>query len=398
MGISTTTRLVTGAVFVFSCTSIGTTLLSFHLLEQRKASNEILTRSIKAATELIAGSDALTTAVRAYAATGDERHRRDFQTELTVTRSRDRAIEALRAMNLTPGEMELLDTAKRNSDALVSLEDQAFAAAGAGDLRTAVALVYGDEYLRAKASIVEPIRRARADIETRFSQQAQDFSEQAGYIKRVALAASLLNIVTILGALLVFFQSRVVTPVATLTRKTKSLMAGDKTVRFGHEDDPSEIGGLARALEDYRQAGEEIERQRWIKNGLANLAGVVQQADTPESFATRLLSLLAPMLHCGAAALHLRDEQTGVARCVGGYGIDEERCRSLRFAPREGLVGEAMLEGKPIVVRDVPPDYLRIASGLGEHPPQVLVIAPVAIGGRVLAAIELASFSPLDDQ
>src|SRR4029079_795474 len=103
----------------------------------------------------------LTAAVRAYAATGDRRHYVAFQRELNVERNRDVAVDGLRQLNLTSEENDLLSRAKRNSDNLVRLENQAFAAVGSNDVTRAIQIVYGPEYERAKASIMEPIAECR---------------------------------------------------------------------------------------------------------------------------------------------------------------------------------------------------------------------------------------------
>ena len=398
MRINLTSKLVTGAVFFFSCISIGTTIYSYNLIDQRRDVQRTLIRAVRAANELIAGSDALTTAVRGYAATGDERYRRDYQNELTVNRSRDRAMAELEQLGLSVAEMHRLLLAKRNSDALVTLEERAFQAAGRGDLRQAVSLVYGDEYLRSKEAIVEPIRQARSNIESRLSGELERLSGAAETVESVAVVANLLTFATVLSVLLVFFQRTVITPVVTLTGKTKRLVEGDRTVRFGHEDDRSEIGELARTLEDYRRAVEEIERQRWIKNGLTELSTLLQRAGSPDECAAGLLSRLAPMLQCGAALFYLCDEATGQAECLAGYGLGAGECRARRFAPGEGLVGTAVREQRALVVREIPADYLSIVSGLGEHPPTAIMALPITGSGRVLAVIELAAFAPPDDQ
>jgi len=59
---------------------------------------------------------------------------------------------------------------------------------------------------------------------------------------------------------------------------------------------------------------------------------------------------------------------------------------------RQGLVGQCALEKKRILVTDVPSDYVRITSGLGEASPLNIVVLPVLFEGDVRAVIELASF------
>src|SRR5262249_1868537 len=94
-------------------------------------------------TQLAAGSDRLTAAVRAYAATGERRHYDAFQRELNVDRNRDVAVEGLRQIGLDAQELALINRAKQNSDDLVHLENEAFAAIAANDVPRAIKIVYG---------------------------------------------------------------------------------------------------------------------------------------------------------------------------------------------------------------------------------------------------------------
>ena len=68
-----------------------------------------------------------------------------------------------------------------------------------------------------------------------------------------------------------------------------------------------------------------------------------------------------------------------------------------RFRAGEGLVGQAALEKKPILINDPPPDYIHISSGLGEAAPRNIIVIPVLFEEQVLAVIELASFRAFDE-
>src|SRR5207253_10497144 len=58
----------------------------------------------------------------------------------------------------------------------------------------------------------------------------------------------------------------------------------------------------------------------------------------------------------------------------------------------EGLVGQAALEQKPILITQAPDDYVRISSGLGEGLPVNVIVLPVLFEDQVMAVVELASF------
>ena len=60
-------------------------------------------------------------------------------------------------------------------------------------------------------------------------------------------------------------------------------------------------------------------------------------------------------------------------------------------------MGQCMLEQRMIILDDIPPNYVRIESGLGDAEPTTLMLAPVMFEGQVLGVIELAKFKPFDE-
>src|SRR6266851_5261115 len=75
-----------------------------------------------------------------------------------------------------------------------------------------------------------------------------------------------------------------------------------------------------------------------------------------------------------------------------GYAYRGRKNLATQFRLGEGLVGQCALEKKRILVSDVPADYVRITSGLGEAKPLNIIVLPVLFEGEVRAVIELASF------
>ena len=62
------------------------------------------------------------------------------------------------------------------------------------------------------------------------------------------------------------------------------------------------------------------------------------------------------------------------------------------FDLREGLVGQAAADKRPILLENVPGDFIRIGSGLGHAAPANINILPALFEDDVKAVIELASF------
>ena len=397
MRIQRTSQFITIAIIVLSILAIICGVVSRHYRVIEGEAYEERRKMFNFTQQLAEGSDRLTAEVRAYAATGDRRHYDAFQRELNVDRNRDTAVEGLRQLGLTPEEQGLIDRAKRTSDSLVQLENQAFEAVAAKDVPRAIQIVYGTEYETAKASIMGPIAECRRELQGRLTSQAIALAERASLLSTVALSSLILNAAAMVAALLLFYRRRVVNPLAHLNLSLQDLVARKAGARIGFQDDDSEMGELARSLETYRVNVDEAERQRWVKASVADIADALQGAEQADEFGKRLLSHLVPLVGGGCGAFHVLDDRGGRYHLTSGYGI-ERGGEDRSFAPGEGIAGQAAVERKVIVLDDIPPDYVQIRSGLGGAPPRALAAIPIATQERVLAVVELASFATLTDQ
>ena len=397
MRIQRTSQIITAGVLVLTALCIVCAFISLHLRGLQERAYETRRESLRMADQLAAGSDRLTAAVRGYAATGDRRYYDAFQKELTVDRTRDKALDRLKQLGLSEEELALITRAKENSDGLVSLENRAMDAVTRTNLAAAISLVFGDAYLLAKDAIMLPIADSRRMLEDRLSSEAKDLASRATTAGIIAIGALVLNAAAIMGALLLFYRKRVVNPLAGLNQNLRDLVARKPDARIGYQEDNSEIGEVARSMENYRGTVDEAERQRWVKTSVAEIADGLQGAEQPDEFGSRLLSKLVPLVGGGCGVFHLLHESDGRFHFASGYGCDR-RADDKGFAPGESLAGQAAVERKVIALADIPADYIRIGSGLGESPPRVLAVVPIVTQDRVLAVVEVASFSVLTDQ
>jgi len=396
--IQRTSQTITLVIAVLSILAIGCGILSRYFRIIQEQSYEARRKMFNLTEQLASGSDQLTTAVRAYAATGDKRYYDAFQRELNVDRNRDVAVEGLKQLDLVPEELELLTRAKRNSDNLVELENQAFAAVANNDSGRAVQIVFGPEYETGKNSIMGPIAELRRTLEHRLTSRAIELAGRARMLTNIALSLMITNAAAMVAALLMFYRRRVVNPLARLNLSLRDLAARKSGAKIGYQEDDSEVGEMARSMERYRVTVDEAERQRWVKTSVAEIADALQSAEQPGDFGRLLLSKLVPLVGGGCGAFYLLHESDGRFHFTSGYGYEAaaDNDRTLGFG--EGLAGQAALERKLIVLSDIPADYVRISSGLGHSPPKMLALVPIGIQQRVLAIVELASFSTLSEQ
>ena len=78
--------------------------------------------------DLADASDYLTNEVRHYVQFGERVHYDNYWREVRETRTRDRVIQRLRELGVPQAEIELIELAKRNSDLLIAIEEEAMAA------------------------------------------------------------------------------------------------------------------------------------------------------------------------------------------------------------------------------------------------------------------------------
>jgi signal transduction histidine kinase/DNA-binding response OmpR family regulator/HAMP domain-containing protein len=136
--------------------------------------------------------------------------------------------------------------------------------------------------------------------------------------------------------------------------------------------------------------------QDWLKTNLARISGALQGQRDLGAVSRLIMSEVTPLVGGQHGAFFL-DGGDDELRLVASYGYQKRKNLANRFSRGEGLVGQAALEGKSILVSQAPPDYVKVTSGLGESLPVNLVVLPVLFEDQTLAVIELASVTQMSE-
>ncbi|WP_399034299.1 HAMP domain-containing protein [Streptomyces sp. ASQP_92] len=146
----------------------------------------------------------------------------------------------------------------------------------------------------------------------------------------------------------------------------------------------------------------------WLESNLARLAGLMQGHRDLMEVADLILRELTPLVNAQYGAFFLADPDgdgtpsrttsaTKGLAFIAGYGSAQGATVDTTGMPGHGLVRQAALEKKRILLEEAPPDYIKINSGLGEASPASVVIIPILFEDKLLGVIELASFSRFSD-
>ncbi|MEY4100399.1 MAG: hypothetical protein RL300_1570, partial [Pseudomonadota bacterium] len=386
-----------GLSVVFSCLTLGSYALALYFFDARLQAHDKRDAVTHALTHIEQSLYKTSAALQNYASTSDPAYRSRFQTELTMGRDREAAFDLLRGMPLNEREKLHFQKMQLGYNEYLALSARIVEAAQQKQLVTATGLVTGLEFKDLTAQQLDTIEMMRAELGQNLSDKVEELTSRAARASMIALSLLICNLLLFLGVLLVFVKRRLVTPLVQLTASTEKMTMGDLGVHVPHQDQRTEIGNLARALDRYRSTSLDAEQQRWVRNGLADLGAVLQDAETLADYARHMCGLLTPMFGGGAAALYLHED--GTCRFCAGWGLDEGRLQGRQFARGDGLLGQVAASGKATVIRELPEGYLMLASGLGQHEPSVLILVPLVQSGEVLGVLELAVFSaPTDTQ
>lgn len=303
----------------------------------------------------------------------DERERfRQLQVHLEAFLDTDRAIEALafdqsRTADVSQGRMGFLST-----DAVaLSMESGRRAYGKASEL-------IGDIVQQMETALVEQ----RTENQKYFD-------------------LSLAVILTLCGMALVGSLFMGLTSARTIVSNLNAVVgitdaiADDKLDTRIEIDAMDETGRLAESVKKMQSAlltarNGSAERD-WIKTGIARINKAIQGKEDLHDLCSHAVSEIATYLNAQAGAVFLLDEKQDepVLTFTAGYAYTRTDSSPDRFLVGEGLPGQAVIAKTPITVSDLPGDYFKVCSGLGDCRPASVTVAPLMFENQVNGVLEL---------
>ena len=168
-----------------------------------------------------------------------------------------------------------------------------------------------------------------------------------------------------------------------------SLITSGLLAWFGRRDLLRLSTIYSTALHEQNAHADRLTHQAWLRSGQSQLAEQgIGQLGLP-MLSAALLRFLARYLDVAVGALYVR-EADGMLRRVAAYGFSQEdEQRGEMLAPEEGIVGQAATSKRMLHLKDIPPGYIKVSSGLGEGMPRELIVLPVDSDGQVNGVVEL---------
>jgi len=235
----------------------------------------------------------------------------------------------------------------------------------------------------------------------------EDFHTQAKKMRNLLIVEwVLLALAALISLLLAWFMTRTTTkPITAAMRAAERISRGDYEMKepitgFAEANALGEsFGKMSGQVEkQISEHTDELKQQNWVKSHVATISEILSKSEDITALAQQLVSELAEVLKAGCIVFYvnlqpIKDESgEPELHLYAAYGYKKRKHIDTVVKPGEGLVGQCLLEKKPITLTDVPEDYIQIKSGLGSKAPANLYLIPILFNEHVLGVLEIASF------
>jgi GAF domain-containing protein len=159
-------------------------------------------------------------------------------------------------------------------------------------------------------------------------------------------------------------------------------------------------GALIQMRDNLKRAADEDRKRSWTTEGLAKFADILRsRSNNLTELSDNIVSNLVKYMNANQGALFLvndDNQQETFIELVACYAYDRKKFMNKRIEVGQGVTGQCIQERDTIYLSDIPGDYLKITSGLGEALPRHLLVVPLRLDEQIFGAVELASFKTIE--
>ena len=192
---------------------------------------------------------------------------------------------------------------------------------------------------------------------------------------------------------------RIAGPVAHLSSAAKQVEGGDYSQTI-HISSKNEIGELADAfntmMDSLRKNRETNRLTEWFQKGQVSLNTEIRGIQGLPDLCRGIITFLATYLNMDIGAIYIADDNNDLT-LTGSYAYAPATGTIREFQSGQGLVGQAALEKRRILLDRIPDDGMRIHTGLGDISPHAMAITPFVHDEKVIGVTVLGTLGHFSD-
>ena len=190
-------------------------------------------------------------------------------------------------------------------------------------------------------------------------------------------------------------------PVKVVTNTFKEIAEGDVNLEVRlNTNSNDELGRMARHFNIFMAKLKELilenKNQSWITNGRAELNEEMRGEEDIATLSSKAITYICKYLNSQIGALYIKTDND-TYKMLGSYAYNAHENSSSEIKLGEGIVGQSALEKQMNLITNIPKDYIKIASGIGEAAPKNILVVPCMYQNEVECIIELGSFDEITE-
>lgn len=138
------------------------------------------------------------------------------------------------------------------------------------------------------------------------------------------------------------------------------------------------------------------QKRKWANEGLARFVDILRSSSNNlNQLGDKIISALVQYTGSNQGGLYVLNEddpQHPYLELISIFAFNIKKHQRQKVKPGEGLLGQTYLEKETVYLKEIPEDFVRITSGLGDANPKTLLIVPLKADDTVYGMVELASF------
>ncbi|HEY0655003.1 MAG TPA: GAF domain-containing protein [Chryseosolibacter sp.] len=143
------------------------------------------------------------------------------------------------------------------------------------------------------------------------------------------------------------------------------------------------------------------QQRNWANEGLTKFVDILRSSnDNIHTLGDKIISNLVQYTGSNQGGLYIlndEDEHNKFLELVSLFAFNTKKFEKQRIKLGEGILGQTFLEKETTLLTEIPDEYIRITSGLGEANPRALLFVPLKVDKEVYGIVELASFDSYDE-
>ena len=194
-----------------------------------------------------------------------------------------------------------------------------------------------------------------------------------------------------------------VTGLKATTAFAKNIGNGKYDSEFKPLSDHDVLGNaLLNMRGNLSRVADEDKKRNWATEGIAKFGEILRSNNSDvQKLCDEIIGSLVKYLRANQGALYIIDEtdteEEKTMSMISCYAWDKKKFVNQKIHRGEGLAGQAWQEMDTIYITDVPQNYIKITSGLGDSNPTSILIMPLLVNDQIFGVLEIASFSKMAD-